>query len=186
MGHIWICLRSHFGSAHLTIPWANSVRVWPQGITPGNALREWASGGIFFPSPSQGKIHSGNHSEVVREEKLPPLATGMFGTENVRRPFLSLLVDNFLHYYFRRKMFEIFILSCGKYQTKFCLFISSGKFETSGFFVVEYLRRLVSLCWKMSDGHKISNGAFPCDGKCQTVTKNPVMSFLVMENVRRS
>ena len=37
----------------------------------------------------------------------------------------------------------------------------------------------------MSDGHKISNGAFPCDGKCQTVTKNPMMSFLVMENVRR-
>ena len=67
----------HVGSAHLTIPWANSVREWPQGMTSRN--EPW---GDIFPSPPQDhlrntsveKIRSMNRSEVVRNKKFPPLA----------------------------------------------------------------------------------------------------------------
>ena len=71
-------------------------------------------------------------------------------------------------------------------------FLCSGIFETTGFSLLENVRQSqvvqwwVSTSWKMSDGHKISNGAFPCDGKCQTGTKYPMERFHVMENVRRS
>ena len=54
----------HKGSAHLTIPWANSHREWLQGMASGNDLGE----GIFFHSLPLGKeIQLRNHSGNLLE-----------------------------------------------------------------------------------------------------------------------
>ena len=71
-------------------------------------------------------------------------------------------------------------ISDGKCSKFLFLTVENVRRKFHCLFLLENLRRVVSLVWKICDDW------FLFVGKCQTVTSSPMVSFYQLENVRRS